>query len=167
MEDKLQNIINYGLSLVGIPYDWWREGPCQIKEPMWAENGPEVLKKDIISCNCAGLINLLLRKSGKKLPYFEKSIGGTESYFRYYNNVSEDFDINKMYPIGTLLMKDFIDVNNQGHVAMVIELKGKKSKILQSHIDSEINGVTTFYDIEESNKIYNYEKIVLPENWIL
>ena len=165
-KSKINDAINFGKSLVGIPYGWWSGGDCDIKGPMWAENGP--VPKNINSCNCAGLANLILRYMNKELPYIENiTIGGTLSYFTYYESVSEPFDIDKTYPIGTLLMRNFRDIDDQGHVAIIIENTGKISKVLQSHIDDTTNGVNIDYSLEESHCGDYYEKIVLPENWLI
>lgn len=163
----MENALDFGLSLVGTPYQWWGGGNCEEYEPMWTLDEPVPKKENIVFCNCAGLLNLIHRYNNKKIPYCSFSKGGTESYYIYYQNVSEDFNINKIYPRGTLIMKNYKDIHDQGHVAIILENLGLKSKILQSHIDNKTNGVTTFYDLETSHKNYNYQKAVLPENWII
>ena len=134
---KVLDAINYGKTLIGIPYELWTSGPCQIREPMWVEDSQPPVMKEIIS-------------------------------FDYYNNVSQDFNIEHEYPIGTLLMRNFRNFQDQGHLAIIIENKGKDSKILQSHYElSGFNGVNIRYTLEESHIGYYYEKIVLPENWLI
>ena len=167
MSLKVTQAIEYGISLIGIPYELWTSGPCQIREPMWAENGPPPNKNEIVSCNCAGLVNLILRYSNKEIPHTNNTRGGTPNYFLYYQDVSKDIDINNNYPVGTLLMRNFRDVKDQGHLAVVIENKGKDSKILQSHYEKNgFNGVNIKYTLEESHSGYYYEKIVLPDDWL-
>jgi len=181
MSSNIINAINYGVNLVGIPYDYWLGDDNQRVAPMFAEDGPIVHKLDIASVNCAGLCNLMLRSVGKKLPYSTntKSRGGTESYFDFYRNKSLEFNIDDLYPRGTLLLRDYRDLNDQGHVAVLIEGKGKESLVLQSHVEgkyfeSHTPGVNTMYTLEESNKFFKdkngkgcyYERVVLPENWL-
>ena len=81
--------------------------------------------------------------------------------------------------MGTLLIRNYRDINDQGHVAVILENKGKKSLVLQSHVEGEflksiLPGVNAMYTLEESHNIFKdhngngcyYEKIVLPENWL-
>lgn len=181
MTSNIIKSLEYGVKLIGTPYDYWRGGENQKEAPMFAENGPPPNKLDIVSANCAGLCNLVLRSIGKKLPYSEntKTIGGTESYFDFYKNKSYEFNINNTYPMGTLLMRDYRDLNDQGHVAILLEGKGRDSLVLQSHVEGEYfestnPGVNAMYTLEESNKFFKnadgtgcyYERVVLPEDWL-
>lgn len=166
-QDKIINeTISYGISLIGIPYQKWGGNEIEQGPPMFAINNPLPSLKEITTCNCAGLVNLILRYRNKQLPFDGITIGGTKAYFSYYLDKSENFDINTNYPKGTLLLKNYVDINEQGHVAIIIENKGRKSKILQSQIDNYINGINTHYTLEQSHDNYNYEKIVLPDNWL-
>ena len=172
-EDVWIESLNFGLSLIGVPYEWWGGGDCESKAPMWAENGTVPNKDEIISCNCAGLTNLILRFSKKKIPHTEfNGMGGTGAYANYYKDVYNKFDINIKYPIGTLIIRDFRDIDDQGHVAIIIENNGSQSKVLQSFtFKNKYPGVNINYTLDESNKCDNigtnyYEFAVLPEHWL-
>ena len=39
---SIHKAINYGLSLVGVPYDYWYQEKCQTNAPMFAIDGDEV-----------------------------------------------------------------------------------------------------------------------------
>ena len=173
--------LEYGIKLIGLPYGYWTGGENQVGPPMFAQNGPVPDKKEITSTNCAGLCNLILRSLGKEIPYSEKTktMGGTESYFDYYKNKSYEFCIENLYPMGTLLMRDYRDINDQGHLGIIVETKGKQSLVLQSHVDGEYlkskkPGVNAMYTLEESHKSFKnqdgsgcyYERVVLPEDWL-
>lgn len=173
--------IEYGIKLIGTPYGYWEGGDNQKTSPMFAQNGKLPDKDDIISLNCAGLCNVMLRSIGKDLPFSTKynSIGGTESYFEYYQDKSIDFCIDETYPVGTLLMRNYRNLDDQGHVAVIIEKKGKISRILHSHVTGEYHkstfpGVNAMYTLEESHnsridedgKGCYYEKVVLPQDWL-
>jgi hypothetical protein len=121
----------------------------------------------------------MLRSIGKELPASVNTTGATKAYFEYYKNKSYEFCINNTYPMGTLLMRDYRDINDQGHVAVVLETRGKKSLVLQSHVEGEYwestsLGVNAISTLEESNKSFQdaqgngcyYERIVLPEDWL-
>ena len=166
------NTIEYGLTLIGIPSDYWLGGKNQEKSPMFAINGPSPKYNEIISLNCSGLVNLLLRFRGKELPHDkEGNLGGTDSYSKYYSKKSLKFDINKVYPIGSLLIRKYRDIDDQGHLAVIIEEKGKTSLLLQSHVEGEYfkstkPGVNANYTVEQSHNLDFFELIVLPINWL-
>tara|TARA_B110001469_G_C9616185_1_gene306799 strand:- start:65 stop:580 length:516 start_codon:yes stop_codon:yes gene_type:complete len=164
--------LEYGLKLIGIPYDYWIGGKNQEKAPMFAINGPSPDSKEITSLNCAGLVNLLLRFRSKELPYDENNnIGGTESYYYYYKDKALKFDINKKYPIGSLLIRKYRNINDQGHLAIILEDNGKDSLLLQSHVEGEYfksknPGVNSMYTLEQSHNLDFFELVVLPIDWI-
>ena len=173
--------LEFGIKLIGTPYDYWRGGENQKDAPMFAQDGEVPHQLDITSVNCAGLCNLMLRSIGKELPYSNETqtIGGTEAYFEYYKDKSYEFSIDNNYPMGTLLMRNYRDINDQGHVAVIIENKGKDSLVLQSHVEGEYlrstsPGVNAMYSLEESHKSFKdengkgcyYERVVLPEDWL-
>ena len=57
MSLKVTQAIEYGMSLIGIPYELWTM--VRVKSGnLWAENGPPPNKNEIVSCNCAGLLIL-------------------------------------------------------------------------------------------------------------
>tara|TARA_B110000483_G_scaffold215765_1_gene266717 strand:+ start:398 stop:973 length:576 start_codon:yes stop_codon:yes gene_type:complete len=173
--------LEYGIKLIGIPYDYWSGDENQKDEPMFAQNGKVPHQLDITSANCAGLCNLMLRSVDKELPYSNKTqtIGGTDAYFEYYKDKSYDFSLENTYPMGTLLMRDYRDINDQGHVAVLLDTKGKDSLVLQSHVEGEFHkstkpGVNAMYSLEESHKAFTdgdgngcyYERVVLPDDWL-
>ena len=176
----IEDAINFGLSLVGTPYDYWKGGDIQILAPMFAINGPCPNKKDIVSANCVGLVNLMLRYVGKEIPYDIDTCGGIYAYSQYYKFLKQPFDIQKSYPKGTLLIRNYRNIYDQGHLAVILEDKGRHSKILQSHVEGEwfkstSPGVNTNHTLDESHKSFYdtnnnpcyYEFAVLPENWLV
>lgn len=176
METNTIKALEYGISLIGTPYEYWKGGETQKGAPMFAQNGLLPSREDIVSANCAGLCNLMLRSIGKEVPASGNTMGGTKAYFEYYKDKSYEFCIDNTYPMGTLLMRDYRDINDQGHVAVVLETKGKKSLVLQSNVEGESTspGVNAIYTLEESHKSFHdaqgngcyYERIVLPEDWL-
>jgi len=179
--NNLQIALDFGIRLIGVPYDYWLGGDNQKDAPMFAYNGEVPNIKDVTSVNCAGLCNLILRSIGKELPFSKKTktIGGTVAYFEYYQNKSYEFSIKHRYPLGTLLMRNYRSMNDQGHLAITLNEKGTKSLILQSNVDGEFfkstkPGVNAIYTLEESNMTLTdengngcyYDRIVLPEDWI-
>lgn len=110
--------MDYALSLIGTAYIGWAPGePLYDEGPsFWFAQGPpppaqEVRKKGVC---CAGLINLMRRAVGL-FP-----IGTTVDYEAYLRDKSTPYDPAVEYPIGTLLGRPFHDVEDQGHVAVVI-----------------------------------------------
>lgn len=156
----INDIINYGLSLRGIEYGDWGGNEPEIGEPMWATDEPSPPKDEIRKCNCAGLVNLMLRHAGIKIPYLNSTgRGGTMAYYYYYQSVSKPFDINQLYPEGTLFIRNFRNIHDQGHVAILLSNRN----VLQS-IPSE--GINSNYTLEKSYDDNNYECAVLPQDWL-
>ena len=153
----------YGEALVGTPYGWWYGGPLPGADPMFTDSGPAPDPWDVGSVNCSGLMNLLLRSVGAD------PIGGTAAYYANYYSVSEWFDPNTYYPPGTLLIRDYYDVYDQGHVAVV----DGSGAVLQSYPNCygcSYPGVDNSLSVWSTNAwggYYNYfDLAVRPENWL-
>ena len=66
-----------------------------------------------------------------------KPRGGTGFWFYYFqkNNLIQEFDYNSRYPLGTLLLRNYIDINDQGHCAVLYSYYDKDpSKLLYGNI---------------------------------
>lgn len=160
--DAVTRAITYGESVIGAPYVWWKGGPLPKKAPMWTENGPPpdaaVVRKE--GTNCAGLTNLMLRSIGQKVPHVKGyGHGGTGTYAEYYKKAAKKFDVDHKYPAGTLIGRHYENVNNQGHVAVILA----DGHVLQS-IPKE--GVNKTYTIKQSHGKGYYEYAVMPEDWL-
>jgi hypothetical protein len=139
-QSKLNEVIKYSESLIGIPYRWYIEelDTFNGKDKFWCENTPPPSACEIIledKCIvCTGLINLMRRKNGFTIPglngnikgkyneLYKKYPGGTGAWFLYLHQCKRLYkiDLNFRYPKGTLLLAKFKDnENDQGHVAVV------------------------------------------------
>ena len=163
-EVKVAKMIKYGQSLIGKPYGKWigQDFNNIDEEPMWSMDLHP--PKEIKSASCAGLINLMLRHVGINLPHSKGCKGGTMAYHDYYENVAEKFDKNKIYPECTLIGRNYYNLDDQGHVAIVLS----NQHVLQSfHPD----GINSTYTLKESNEMSNgqnyYQYAVIPENWLI
>jgi len=111
-----------------VPYRWWKiEMDFKSDDMFYTEDGEPPTALKIIQTDksvlCAGLINLARRFMGLKIPQIELSNqtiikGTTWSWFRILDK-KEPIDITKTYPIGTLLMKDYTNEYDQGHLAII------------------------------------------------
>jgi len=174
---NIRSILDYANKLQGIPYGWWGGNEIETESPMWAVDEPPPSESEITSCNCAGLVNLLLRRIGKPLPTNpfakEHGKGGTAAYLSYYRDhlaVCEKFDIETKYPIGSLLIRGFRDIHDQVHLAVLLDGKGVESRVLQSFAlgyPSTGPGINCNFTLEQSHAGYFYEYVVLPENWLI
>lgn len=119
--------------------------------------------------------------TGKKL---HKYAGGTYCWYDYLmkKNRLEPLDYNKSYPIGTLLISNYINQENQGHVAIItsfstngvfysncihsyytIPIKySKTGKLYPGCIEDKYVAQSAFW-----YKDGTYTHVCLPENWIL
>lgn len=156
----MSKAIDYGKSLIGIPYGKWNGGNLSPGEPMWAENKPP--PPSISSVSCAGLCNLILRYLGISLPYSQDGgLGGTLAYYQYYHskNMVTPFDPEEEYPVGTLIGRKYRNIEDQGHVAIILQ----DNMVLQSFLGG---GVNANYTLEESHAGWYYEYTVAPEHWL-
>ena len=173
-----QIAISYALGLVGLPYKWYRQGePVTGDDKFYASNNPapdpaklHEEKKCIV---CTGVINLMRRCLNLHVP----PPGTTDVWFAYLqqNDWLEPFDIHTSYPVGTLLLRDFGDMQtDQGHVAVLLE----NNKILHAYAEKdydesrpdEIVGVCGISDLDYSHYFYGdegyYTHICRPVHWL-
>ena len=114
-----------------------------------------------------------------KLP---KEGGGTEGWFQHFNrNVNGknnllSINLDKVYPVGTILLRDYHNEKDQGHLAIVYDgnKKLKDTKIIHAYSSSVMNrelnepGVI-IEDFSKSHQWFNgtYTHVVLPSHWIV
>ena len=129
-----------------------------------------------------------LRKYYEENPYYRPFAGDTSNWWHYLeiNGRLENLDRTKKYPIGTLLLSEFIKVEgDQGHVAVVYDYNGnsiKDQKIIHATTDdsfhatsgddiagdTRIEPFTILDNVIIGNKKEGYfQKVCLPENWLL
>ena len=171
----MENIIQ---KLIGVNYKWWYDGSIINGDgPFYYENGTlpsiDIIKREGI--NCAGFINLIIRFLDLKLP---DEGGGTDGWFKKLKNENklEKININKTYPKYTLLLRDYTNEQDQGHLAFTYnETILKDSKIIHAYSRNKINknlnlpGVI-IEDFNISHKWwYNgtYTHICPPKNWLI
>jgi cell wall-associated NlpC family hydrolase len=155
---KTSKMLSYAESLVGIPYRWWNPAVSCADEtgPFYAVEGDEVPLETIQKghINCAGLLNVICRKFGIEIPGAKEKYfyaGGTRCWWLYFQAQDriEPFDAQKEYPKGTLLLRDFKQQGDEGHIAIVYD----KRRIIHAWPEK---GVV----IEECDSTY-YEGVVL------
>jgi hypothetical protein len=138
---KINNVLEYAKTLLGIPYRWHlEEDDFSEEDKFWANNSPAPSAKQIIKNNrsivCTGLINLMRRYNGLSIPglngningkykeFYKKYPGGTGAWFLYLYQKKrlEKIDLKKNYPNGTLLLARFKSIEeDQGHVAVICD----------------------------------------------
>ena len=192
---KINKALTFAISFIGIPYRWWKKGEAiHGNDKFWSANcssiTAEQIKKEDKCIVCTGLINLIRRHLGLSVPGIDGKLGKlslkfpgtTWSWFRYLkkNNRLEELDFNKKYPLGTLLVADYKNIEEQGHVAIIISELGEninEQEILHSYSNYYYNecanmkdvGITGIQKIDDY-KIFEWFKathVCLPENWIL
>ena len=176
---KIEDIIKYAKTLIGIKYTWWNGGPLdKNKHPFYINNKPTIsyLKKN--GTNCTGFINILRHKAGKIVPGSGEWKGGIGGWYDYLKKkkVLKKFNDTKDYELGTLFLRRYRDVNDQGHVAVYINKYkiNNKNKLLYGDIihsfdfnkdNTGINitslGWSHFWD-----KCGYYEYSISPEDWL-
>ena len=176
---KIDSIIKYLKKYEGMKYTKYDCDMLVIdeNEPFWVSNSklPDYSYIYEKGSTCVGLINIVRRHLNLKIPGLDENYqypGGTASWFRYLKEKNRLIEINALqsYPKGTLLVQDF-NINDQGHVAVVIE---RNDTLLKSTIIHNINDLCNEkYNkvvIEKLNEYPNYKRfthVCLPENWLI
>ena len=185
-KSKINKILKYAKTLVGIPYRWHRDtNKVSGNDKFWSKNGKSVTASDIKKKDkcivCTGLLNLMRRYAGLSIPGLDGCMGkiglqfpGTTGIWYYYlkkKGVLHKFDSRKKYPKGTMFIRKFFDVvKDQGHVVVLLtESKNRTKSILDEkiiHAYSDIDYITS-----EKKKIRNVgstriEKLRSSHNWI-
>ena len=182
--NEIEEVIEYAKKMEGIKYTWWFGSDTE-EDIFYCNEIPTMEKLNERGINCAGLINIMRIYSGGEIPEqkdAEEVRGGTQFWYNYFNSVEklEVFDYEKSYPLGTLLLRDYKDINDQGHLAVICEHSKKEpKKILYGSIihafaggDGENGrvGITNlgsshFSLINNDGEGY-YEYAILPEDWL-
>lgn len=165
-----------------IKYSWWYIGDIiNHQGPFYYDNkeAPSIIRMQNEGINCAGFLNVCFRHLQINLS---KEGGGTEGWFEHYknkqkNNQGKFLEINTdfIYPVGTLLLRDYHSEEDQGHVAMVYDSskKLKDTKIIHAYSSSAMNrelndpGIIV-EDFSISHSWFNdtYTHVVLPYQWM-
>ena len=176
---ELNELLHYIDSLRGTLYKWWLEGETGEGGPFYAADEPLPTPANIRAqgLNCAGFINLLRRFRKYPIPGVKEGLwnaGGTYVWFRSLQaeGLLEPFNPSFPYPPGTLLLRDYTSVFDQGHLAVVLH----NNQIAHCYPDDPIPRANVFVEpglrIEPLALSMNwdskgfYTHICRPENWI-
>jgi len=183
LEQNEKKAWDYLSKVVGTRYTWWRSGIVPARGPAWGTNGPPPSPAEIKAegCFCAGVATLARRAVGLPVPTLgnEDYDGGVVAYFGSTNAAPPDFprqgyfekhgkqrpfDLKEARRPWTLIGRKYRNVNDQGHVAIVIP----GGKVLQSYDEGGGRpGVNDDIALEQSNKGGYYEVMVFAEDWLL
>jgi hypothetical protein len=177
MSKEVTKALSYAQSILGTHYTWWT-GTSKDREDIFYFDGPPTeTELNKYGVNCAGLICLMrYAADSKKIHSTEKYRGGVGYWYQHFTlkNVLLPFDDEFDYPLGTLFLRKYRDVNDQGHVAVYLEKptyrpanKPLYGKIIHAYSDDGVGisylGRSHFWD--GGGKGY-YEYAILPENWL-
>ena len=191
-EEKLNAVLNYSATMIGVPYRWCREGEIiGVNDKFYASNTKEVFTREQIDKDdkcivCTGLVNLMRIYMGLTIPgvvsgpwWWQKWPGTTGTWFEYLNEDGrlENIDSTKKYPKGTMLLKNFESVDGeQGHVAVVhdddmnvihafatLDFEESKTKETKNHGETNIQ---PFQQIQDWSPEGYFTHVCLPENWL-
>jgi hypothetical protein len=179
-EHKVQVALDYVSKLCGKPYKGWSDGEtmCNVDDPFWTKAEAPPAISAIGSLCCVGIPNLMRRCIGKAVPGQSfKYQGGTYAWFSTLESLDllEPFDIKSMYPVGSLLLRNYTDPEDQGHVAVVqahnmcpVSNAYLSARVLHATfirnvcIDDTIEMSHTW----DQHKAY-YTHVSRPENWLM
>ena len=183
LEENQQKAQEYLYKLIGTPYSWWTGGKVPDGAPAWARNGQVPPAADVkgTSCFCAGVANLARRAADLEIPtlgnpdydggvvaYFGATDAAPagfprEGYFEKHGKLRR-FALQEARRPWTLIGRKYRNVNDQGHVAIVIP----GGKVLQSYDEGGGKpGVNADVTLERSHSNGYYEVMVRAEDWLL
>ena len=193
-QKMITQALTYARSFIGAPYRWHRaDDPIEADDKFWVSNETLTITLEEIeragkSIVCTGLANLVRRHLGLTIPGLgsDPHPGTTGAWFSYLTAAGrlEPLDVRTHYPAGTLLLRDFADIEtDQGHVAILAEAPAGQpilaATLLHAYADRSYEesagaapagttGLTPFSESYgyASEKGY-YTHICRPENWIL
>ena len=172
----MKELLRYGERFIGVKYTLWtgdEQSTNQTPYPFYIDSIPSIEYAKKYGMNCAGFINILRLRTGKSIPGEGKWRGGTESWYNYLNNnnLLTSFDYRINYPIGTLLVRKYRGVCDQGHVAVIhskSEDKYLDDTIIHSYNESSGGkvGISSLGYSHYSIPGGFYEYISLPNDWL-
>jgi hypothetical protein len=199
METTIDEVLAYLKIFLGVPYRWHRAGDAITADaPFWAGNGPAPSREFIDQTDkaivCTGLANLARRYRGLSIPGLDGTLdddevqgstypGTTGTWFAYLDRkgVLEPLDVECSYPKGTLVLRDFGNLDtDQGHVGVLIDTCDTTvldQTLLHAYADLSYNesmdiknvgqtGLVPFKDSHLSSPGGYYTHICRPEDWL-
>ncbi len=163
MDSRISFILEKAKSFLGIAYSPWIPSKSCLGDsgPFWSFNGPPVPLEKIQSelLNCVGLINVLRRELHLEIPGVTNEsfyAGGTYEWCLYLQTKEKLLPIDPKitYPIGTLLLRDYHSIEDEGHLAIVIG----PNQVIHSIREKGV--------IQDSLWEDYFEFACLPENWL-
>ena len=180
----LNNSLNYLKQLENMKYTLVTpetETNLSNRPPFWNDSSKPLPPPSFVyglgSC-CTALANLVRRLNDLPIPGNipglpkENCVGGTDSWFKYLNNMKRLHKINCTvnYPEGTMLIQDYNPID-QGHIAIVLNSDNRYG-LLASDIIHNIGSNDPRYNkvvIEkfcDYTDFYRFTHVCYPENWI-
>ena len=169
---NVYNITEFIKKLTETPYIWWKEGDkINYNAPFWAENSKitdndiDLIKKR--GCNSAGFINILCRFLNLQIPGLSLGLpnaGGVYCWFEYLKSfgVLEQFKQERNYPPGTLLLRQYTNSMDTGHISIVLD----NMKLAHSYPDVGICIDESYYISHNWLPDGYYTHVCLPQKWI-
>jgi len=171
-------------------YVWWHTKMTDCGFQSYGTSNDEIDFDSVAEngINCIGLLNIIRRTLGLEVPGVieeKKYSGGTYEWYKYLkkNKKLKKFDLNAIYPNGTLLIRKYSSGKDQGHVAIIYKSNSTnvlKSKLLHAYSYKSFTkndlykknepGLTIDDKIYTSHSWYEngtYTHICLPENWMI
>ena len=196
---SISDALFFSLSFVGVPYRWHIDGDAiSGDDKFYSKNEAAPTAKDVLAMDlcivCSGLINIMRRFMGLTVPGVDGSLGeeglrwaGTTGiWFEYLESKGrlEPINLAKKYPKGTLLLRNFANVeDDQGHVAVLLTDESEciiNENIIHAYADVDYNesiekgitnvgitGITRFSDSHNYIPTGYYTHICMPDNWLV
>lgn len=165
-----EDLIIFIYNLLGTTYVWWKDdNEISTLGPFWAENSkvPDIDTIKRYGCNSAGFINLICRFLNLQIPGLSMRLpyaGGISVWFDYLNTFGllEGFKPERNYPAGTLLLRNYSNSIDEGHIAIVLDVM----RLVHSYSPSGIYIDESYYISHNWLPEGYYTHVCLPQKWI-
>ena len=108
------------------PYFAWIENqPIYDQRHFYCKEIPDYLEIQKTGCSCAGLINIIQLLNHKQIPGMSENnyfAGGTYEWYKYLQKHEklEKINVNNSYAAGSLLIRNYRNPDDQGHLAVML-----------------------------------------------
>jgi hypothetical protein len=114
VDTAVAGAIQYATKLLGVKYAPWTGRVIGSGPPFWVNDKPPSIKEvEGAGANCIGFINLISTALNDRAH---------SDWFAHLETkgVLEPYVHNKVYPPGTMVLRRYKDVEDQGHVGMIV-----------------------------------------------
>lgn len=168
--DEIHRALEYGSTLLNTKYIVWKDDNTNPDDIFYVNGVPSIIDIRNKGVNCAGFINLVRQSIGRTISEPVGEIGkmcpgGTGYWYELLSsrNVLENYNKDEKYPQGTLLLREYRNEYDQGHVSIIYN---KYQDVIHSYCNDFNDCNNSGVRITKIKPNY-YEYAIKPDDWLL